>query len=278
MFASMSQKDSRYAWLLVVVTSLLTGVGAGSVMSISVFLKPLVTDFGWLRSQTAFAYAAGVIATGVGGIAMGYLSDRFSLRAVVLAGVVFLGLSMLLLANQTALWQFYLFYCMLGGLGSALDVPLLANVGNWFEHNKGFALGLTTAGRSLGQGIVPFAGGLLIADFGWRDAYLALAVFSLLVLLPLAWLVRTPPGHDAAKAAARGASRESQRQAFPVATGIAIAWVSTWGKGRVFNCMLGHDEEVYDRPDIQTMWLEAARWVFGMTKGDTTPRPKPSQD
>lgn len=58
----------------------------------------------------------------------------------------------------------------------------------------------------------------------------------------------------------------------------AIAWVSTWGKGRVFNCMLGHDAEVYDRPDIQTMWLEAARWVFGMTKGDTTPRPKPSQD
>jgi len=250
----MSQKDSRYAWLLVVVTALLTGVGAGSVMSISVFLKPLIADFGWLRSQTSFAYTAGVIATGIGGIAMGYLSDRFSLRVVVLVGVVFMGISMLLLASQTALWQFYLFYCMLGGLGSALDVPLLANIGSWFERNKGFALGLTTAGRSLGQGLVPFAGGLLIADFGWRDAYLVLAIFCLLVLLPLAWLVRTPPGHAAAKAAARSASPESQRQAFPISPGIAIAWLSI---AAVFCCICMGTTVVHSVAMAQDMGIDA---------------------
>ena len=58
----------------------------------------------------------------------------------------------------------------------------------------------------------------------------------------------------------------------------AIAWVNKWGKGRVFNCLLGHENGVWDRPDIQKMWLEAARWVFGMTSGDTTPRPKPAND
>ncbi|MCP5118695.1 MAG: ThuA domain-containing protein [bacterium] len=58
----------------------------------------------------------------------------------------------------------------------------------------------------------------------------------------------------------------------------AIAWVREWGKGRVFNCVLGHREAVYDRPDMQKMWLEAARWVLGMTKGDTTPLPKPGTD
>ncbi len=58
----------------------------------------------------------------------------------------------------------------------------------------------------------------------------------------------------------------------------AIAWVKNWGKGRVFSCVLGHREEVWDRPDIQKMWLEAARWVFGLTDGDTSPRPKPTED
>jgi type 1 glutamine amidotransferase len=58
----------------------------------------------------------------------------------------------------------------------------------------------------------------------------------------------------------------------------ALAWVSKFGKGRVFNCLLGHENQVWDRPDIQQMWLEAARWVFGMTGGDTTPLPKPSGD
>ena len=56
----------------------------------------------------------------------------------------------------------------------------------------------------------------------------------------------------------------------------AIAWAREWGKGRVFSCVLGHDRAVWDRPDIQKMWLEAVRWVLGMTDGDTTPRPKPA--
>ena len=57
-----------------------------------------------------------------------------------------------------------------------------------------------------------------------------------------------------------------------------IAWVRKWGKGRVFSCLLGHDEAVWDRPDIQKMWLEAVRWVLGLTEGDVTPRPKPTGD
>jgi uncharacterized protein len=57
----------------------------------------------------------------------------------------------------------------------------------------------------------------------------------------------------------------------------AITWVDTWGKGRVFVSVLGHEEAVWDEPAIQKMWLEAAKWVLGMTEGDTTPRPKATE-
>ncbi len=57
----------------------------------------------------------------------------------------------------------------------------------------------------------------------------------------------------------------------------ATTWVNTWGKGRVFVSTLGHEEAVWDNPGIQKMWLEAAKWVLGMTEGDTTPRPKTSE-
>ena len=57
----------------------------------------------------------------------------------------------------------------------------------------------------------------------------------------------------------------------------AITWVDNWGKGRVFVSVLGHRETVWDEPDIQKMWLEAAKWVLGMTEGDTTPRPKATE-
>jgi type 1 glutamine amidotransferase len=56
----------------------------------------------------------------------------------------------------------------------------------------------------------------------------------------------------------------------------AVTWVRDYGKGRVFYSSLGHEEQVWDRPDIQQMWLEAVKWAMGMTQGNTTPRPKPA--
>ncbi len=227
--------ESRYAWMIVVISSVLMGMGAGALVSISVFLKPVIAEFGWLRAETALAYTAGAIAMGIGGIVMGYLSDRYTTRRVALSGIVFLGVSLVLLGTQTSLWQFYVFYCLMGGLGAAaLDAPLLANVGTWFERNKGLALGVATAGRSLGQGLVPFLGGLLIAAYGWRHAYLILGALSLAILAPLAWWVRSPPGLEAAKTAARATSASAQRNAFPVEPWVAVAWLSV---AAVFCCL-----------------------------------------
>ena len=53
-------------------------------------------------------------------------------------------------------------------------------------------------------------------------------------------------------------------------------WAREYEKGRVFYSSLGHEEQVWDRPDIQQMWLEAVKWAMGMTQGDATPRPKPA--
>ncbi|HXV09378.1 MAG TPA: MFS transporter [Burkholderiales bacterium] len=220
--------ESRYAWLLVIVASLLMGMGAGALISIATFLKPLSADFGWLRGETSFAYMAGAFAMGVGGIGMGYLSDRYATRPVVVAGVIILGGSLLLLSTQSSLWQFYLYYCVLGGLGSAaLDAPLLANVGNWFDRNKGLALGLALAGRALGQGGVPFLAGMLIASVGWRNAYAVLGVMCLVGMLPLTLFIRNPPGLKAAKEASRRASAAENEEAYPVPPKILVAWLST---------------------------------------------------
>jgi MFS family permease len=219
--------ESRYAWFLVIVASVLMGMGAGALISISAFLKPISADFGWLRGETSFAYMAGAIAMGFGGIAMGYLSDRYSTRPVVVVGILCLGGSLLLLATQSALWQFYLFYCILGGFGSsALDAPLLANAGNWFNRNKGLALGLALAGRALGQGLVPFSAGLLIASYGWRDTYSILGIVCIAGMLPLALVIRNPPGLKEAKEASRRASAAEQRAAYPVPPKLIVAWLS----------------------------------------------------
>jgi type 1 glutamine amidotransferase len=55
----------------------------------------------------------------------------------------------------------------------------------------------------------------------------------------------------------------------------AVAWVKTYGKGRVFYTTLGHTVEAYSRPDVQKMYLEAVKWALRLTETDTTPKPLP---
>jgi type 1 glutamine amidotransferase len=57
----------------------------------------------------------------------------------------------------------------------------------------------------------------------------------------------------------------------------AVVWARAYGKGRVVYNGLGHSAEAWDRPEIQTMWLELVRWSMGLVPGDTTPRPAPGE-
>ncbi len=57
----------------------------------------------------------------------------------------------------------------------------------------------------------------------------------------------------------------------------AVAWARNYGKGRVLYNGLGHRIDVWERPEIQKMWLESVLWSMGLTPGDATPRPKPTK-
>jgi MFS family permease len=222
--------SERYGWAMVIVAAVFTGVGTGTLGTFSVFLKPLAVDFGWLRGDTSMAYLVGSIAMGAGGIAMGYAADRFSTRPVALTGAVAVALAALLLSTQERLWQLYLYYLLLGGLGvSAFDAPLLANVGRWFDHNKGLAIGLATAGRSLGQGLMPFGAGVLIPLLGWRSTYVAMGVFAAAVLVPLSLLVRDRP-----RATQGGTAAAHDAPYDPATTRHIVLWL---GSAAVFCCV-----------------------------------------
>ena len=54
----------------------------------------------------------------------------------------------------------------------------------------------------------------------------------------------------------------------------ALVWVKNYGKGRVFFNALGHENQIYDRPDMQKLFVEGIKWAMGMIPGDATPRPK----
>jgi len=52
------------------------------------------------------------------------------------------------------------------------------------------------------------------------------------------------------------------------------AWAKTYGKGRVFYSILGHDAEAWDNPVLQQMYFHAIRWALRLVDGDATPQPR----
>jgi uncharacterized protein len=49
------------------------------------------------------------------------------------------------------------------------------------------------------------------------------------------------------------------------------AWARTYGRGRVFYSILGHEADDWDNPAIATMYYEAIRWALGLVDGDASP-------
>lgn len=222
--------EPLFGWAMVAMTPIFTGFAIGSLGTISVFLKPLVAEFHWLRGETAFAYMMGNLMAGGGGLLFGHLADRFSTRRVVLLGALVMGLSFLAMARMSSLWQFYLFSTMSAGFGTAAFFsPLLANVGKWFERNTGLAIGIATAGQALGQGFVPYAASLLIDALSWRSAFMVMGLFTLACLVPLSLLIRNPP-----KEAASAKDEKPVAENFPIPPRHALSLLSV---AAIFCCI-----------------------------------------
>jgi type 1 glutamine amidotransferase len=57
----------------------------------------------------------------------------------------------------------------------------------------------------------------------------------------------------------------------------AVMWARDYGMGRVLYNGLGHQQDVWERPDIQKMWVDQVQWVMGSVPGDATPRAMPAE-
>lgn len=187
-------QQSRYRWVIVAAAAAMLAIAMGELVNgLSPFFTPLEAEYGWSRSEIALINTAGLIGLSLGGVVLGFAADLFNIRIVILTGAVVTGLSVLAASQATALWQFYALFFVAGGLGGgALFAPLFALVGTWFRTGAGLAIGIAAAGQAIGQGSIPFANALLIDGLGWRGAFLALGVFSLVTLVPLALLIRKP--------------------------------------------------------------------------------------
>src|SRR5262245_52886404 len=157
-------------------------VGFTAAYSFAAFFGAFQAEFGASRGNVALVFSVAAFLWFLAGAPGGVLADRFGARRVALAGVALLVAALLLAAVSPSVGALYLTYSIGIGVGVGLVyVPSVGAVQPWFGARRALASGIAVAGIGAGNIAGPLLAAWWIGLFGWRGAYVALAVFVLVL-------------------------------------------------------------------------------------------------
>lgn len=154
---------------------------------IPLFQTHIVEDLGITVGEFNTGVSICTVMAVFASLVIGRLTDRYSARVlaavtVVTSAVVLVGFSFI-----TQVWQLYAL-CVVAGMVVVAGTRLLVSVviSNWFTLKRGLAVSIALSGSGLGGVVLSPVTSAMIVSYGWRPAFLLLAVICLVVALPIA--------------------------------------------------------------------------------------------
>jgi len=201
--------------------------------SLGVMIVPLEQEFGWTRAEISGGmFIISLIALFAAPMS-GFATDRFGPRRIALFGIPLFGGCLALLSMATANIASWWGLWALLAVGNMFLLPTVWTkaINGRFDANRGIALAIALCGTGIAAAFVPSLTNWLIADFGWRNAYVGLGLIGVVTVFPLAWFLFRPdsPVADAAPAVAQAAtpapdsSGVSARQGYTMPSFIKMA-------------------------------------------------------
>ena len=172
----------------------LISVGAQASVS-GVFLDPMSEALDWTRTEFTLAQTVNRFLMAFAGVWIGVYVDRLGGRPVMVAGAFIVAGSLFSVSFVNELWQWILLRGVVFAVGAAMVGNLVVNVtlSKWFVERRGRAIAVAAMGVSLAGIVWPPLMTWIIGQSDWRGGWQALAVISLLVLLPAAMFMRRAP-------------------------------------------------------------------------------------
>lgn len=190
---------------MVIISAIILGVIAARFYTFGVFLLPLSKEYTWSRGSIALAASAASVFGGLLSIFIARMSDRHGPRLFVTIAGICHTIGFLLASRITALWQLYVIWGVIMGIGNACGyLPLMSTIARWFATKRTTAIGITIAGFATGAIIWPPVTQWIIEKTSWQEAFLILGIISAVGMIPLAQFLKTSPqsmkvqpyGHD----------------------------------------------------------------------------------
>lgn len=183
-----------YGWWVVAACFIIALYTSGVVFyGFTAIFEPIADEFGWSYAQISFAASIRGLEAGLLAPFIGLIVDRWGPRRLIFIGVIFTSMGLMLLSRINSIGMFYVASALMaiGISSSGISVTVTA-VANWFRKRVGLASGIMICGYGSSGFIVPVMVGL-IDTYEWRTALFILALFLLVIGLPLSLVVRHKP-------------------------------------------------------------------------------------
>lgn len=188
-----------------VLSAAAVGVGLGlsplPFYTIGVFIPPILGEFGpmgWTPGDILNALAIYTFGAFFAAPVVGLLAQRFGARRVAIISIVTFSFAMMALALNTGSKSLYIVLWLLLAFAGAGTLPITFTrpVANWFDRNRGIALGIALIATGVFGALAKFFAQYIVSNpewhffqgSGWRSAYILLGLLPLTIALPLSLL------------------------------------------------------------------------------------------
>ena len=185
-----------YGWVILACVCFAGFARQGpAVATLSIFVEPMTTEFGWSRTELSGAVSLGGVMAALASPLIGPVLDRQGARLMLCAAVLVTSLSTMLLSLTQSLLAFYIFFCIARlNFASTFDIGIYGALNSWFVARRAFASSIANLAQMAGLVALPLIAHFAIERDGWRAGWLAVGVTVLLVGFVPNWLfmVRRP--------------------------------------------------------------------------------------
>jgi MFS family permease len=164
------------------------------VLLVSFTGAEIMQEFGLSNAELGYIFSSGLGGMTAGCFVLAPLGDRIGRRKIFLISLALISLGMLSVYFATS-YGLLLVFRALTGLGIGGILPNLATVASEFSTDKtrDFNVGIVQGGWPLGAILTGFASAWIVPELGWRFAYLAAGIFSILMLVGVFFVLPESP-------------------------------------------------------------------------------------
>lgn len=182
--------DSASSWQRLLVALLIGLVANAGMWAVVVIMPAVEAEFALMRADTSLPYMLSMLGYGLGNFIIGRWVDRVGI-ATALTGASFGIAASFFAATQAGnIGVLAAIHFILGLFAAVGFAPLMSDISHWFIKWRGTAMALVASANYLSGAVWPTVLAGVLAQSGWRATYQTLAVITIVVVLPLAVLLR----------------------------------------------------------------------------------------